>query len=391
MFMCGGIQRAEGHFGFDFVTHRGDPLPANTDMGFTVTLPEGPVNNNRDRMDRVEALSGWNFNDILRGDDRQTLGVEDFERDLTGHELDAAGIARISGLAAILPAGATSFTGGNIILGGDGADIIEGRGGDDIIDGDRWLDAELQVGTTRYPGVNNVYVPGTSNVCTTACAPTLRLLAAQGTINPGAISIVRSIKTQAPGTFVDTAVFSGLLAEYDIVLNANGSVTVTHIDPDDPTVVGIDGIDTLWNIERLTFADQSVELGVLFNTAATGTVNISGTLTEGQVLTALQAVTDVDGILAGTVFTFTWEAEVSPDEWSQVGVGNTFTPGDAEVGLRLRVIVTFNDRFGVPEQVVGDPFGPIANVNDAPVNAAGDPRSGSGRQLAAVGRRQPDR
>ena len=49
-------------------------------------------------------------------------------------------------------------------------------------------------------------------------------------------------------------------------------------------------------------------------------------------------------------------------------MGNTFTPGDAEVGLNLRVIVTFNDRFGVPEQVVGDPFGPIANVNDAPVN-----------------------
>ena len=92
MFMCPGIQRAEGHFGFDWVTHRGDPLPANTDMGFTVALPEGfPVNNNRDRMDRVEALSGWKFNDILHGDDRATLGVVDFERDLTDHELDQSG------------------------------------------------------------------------------------------------------------------------------------------------------------------------------------------------------------------------------------------------------------------------------------------------------------
>ncbi len=64
----------------------------------------------------------------------------------------AEGIARINGLAALLPAGATSFTGGNIILGGAGSDLIEGRGGNDIIDGDRWLDAQLRapnLATTR--------------------------------------------------------------------------------------------------------------------------------------------------------------------------------------------------------------------------------------------------
>ena len=256
-----GIQRAEGMLGFDWVTHRGDPLPANTDMEFTVALPPG-----RSTTTGTASTSSRRCPDGTSTTSCAATTARRSGRGLrSGPDRPRAHRRRaspaISGLAALLPAGATSFTGGNIILGGAGTDIIEGRGGDDIIDGDRWLNAELQVGTTRYPGVNNVYVPGTSNVCTTACAPTLRLLAAQGTVNPGAISIVRTINTPPAGTFVDTAVFSGLLAEYDIVLNANGSVTVTHIDPDDPTVVGIDGIDTLWNIERLTFADQSVELG----------------------------------------------------------------------------------------------------------------------------------
>ena len=202
MFMCGGIQRAEGHFGFDWVTHRGDPLPANTDMGFTVALPEGPVNNNRDRMDRVEALSGWNFNDILRGDDRATLGVADFETDLTGHELDAGG-HRSHQRARRDPAGRRDVVHGWQHHPGRRRQPTSSRVAAAT------TSSTVTAGWTpscrsRYPA-NNV-VPGTP-----ACAQALRraVPVAQGTINPGAISIVRSIKTQAPGTFVDTAVFTG--------------------------------------------------------------------------------------------------------------------------------------------------------------------------------------
>ena len=36
-----------------------------------------------------------------------------------------------------------AFSGGNIMLGGDGSDFIEGRGGNDIIDGDAYLHVEL--------------------------------------------------------------------------------------------------------------------------------------------------------------------------------------------------------------------------------------------------------
>ena len=63
-----GIQRNEGMIGFDWVTHRGDPPPANTDMRFTGLLPPD-LDNIRDRFDHVEGLSGWNLSDVLRGDD----------------------------------------------------------------------------------------------------------------------------------------------------------------------------------------------------------------------------------------------------------------------------------------------------------------------------------
>ena len=89
-----GIQRSEGMLGFDWVTHKNDPLPADSDMDFTGLLPPG-VETNRDRFDLVEALSGWNDDDILRGDDRAAV-------DLGGRRSTSstqAGINRITGLA----------------------------------------------------------------------------------------------------------------------------------------------------------------------------------------------------------------------------------------------------------------------------------------------------
>ena len=342
MFLGGGIQRAEGMLGFDWVSHRGDPSPGNTDMEVTVAaLPS--VETNRDRMDRVEALSGWNFNDILRGDSRAVGG--DPETGLDGHELTAEGIARINGLGALLP-GATSFTGGNIILGGGGSDIIEGRGGDDVIDGDRWLNAELQVGNTKYPGM------------TTA----LRSAVAAGSINPGAISIFRSIVTPAPSATVDVAVFSDVRNSYVVTTNANGSVTVNHNGG-----TATDGVDTLWNIERLTFTDQTVELAGT-NVAATGTPVINdNTPTEDQTLTVnTAAIADLDGLGA---FTVTWQADLDVGTWVEAHVGPTFTPSDNVVGLPLRVVVNFIDGEGVPEQVTGAATQPVINVNDVPVGA----------------------
>ena len=48
----------------------------------------------------------------------------------------------------LLPAGATEFAGGDILLGGGGNDMLEGRRGDDLLDGDAWLNVQLRGVTT---------------------------------------------------------------------------------------------------------------------------------------------------------------------------------------------------------------------------------------------------
>ena len=53
-----GIERNEGMFGFDWVTHRAIPRRPNADMHFTGLLPPD-LDNIRDRFDNVEGLSGW--------------------------------------------------------------------------------------------------------------------------------------------------------------------------------------------------------------------------------------------------------------------------------------------------------------------------------------------
>ena len=117
------------------------PAPANADMDLTGLLPPS-VDTNSDRFDLVEALSGWNQNDTLRGDDRDAAAM-------VGHELTPRAAQRVDRSAAPLLGGATTFTGGNIIIGGAGSDLIEGRGGDDLIDGDAWLNVRISVRTPR--------------------------------------------------------------------------------------------------------------------------------------------------------------------------------------------------------------------------------------------------
>ena len=138
-----GIERNHGVFGFDWVTHARSIEAADSDMRQIIV--DGP-NALKDRFLLVEALSGWDKNDVLRGDD-EVPSVPNTEVNVEGltNTLDAAGIARINGLAGLLPAGATEFGAGNIIIGGSGSDEIWGNGADDIIDGDKWLNVRLSV------------------------------------------------------------------------------------------------------------------------------------------------------------------------------------------------------------------------------------------------------
>jgi Ca2+-binding RTX toxin-like protein len=330
-----GIERSEGMRGFDWTIHKGDPQPANADMNFTGLLPD-TLDTLRDRYDLTESLSGWNLDDTLRGDSRVTA-------DLVGHELNAAGMARVAGLQTLV--GTAPLNAGNILLGGAGSDLIEGRGGNDVIDGDGWLNVQLRAPDPAAPG-------------TFKLVDTMSQLQADvqaGRIDPGLITIVRTAVAGSPGTNdFDTAVFSGLRAEYDFTPNAD-TMTVVHARG-----TTLDGTDRVNNVERLTFADGTIEVTAIpGNTPATGTVTISDTTPAvGQALTATPAITDADTVNAATLV-FSWQAETAANAFTTVGTGTTFTPTANQAGQRLRVVATFSDGDGVNESVTSAPTGVV--------------------------------
>jgi Ca2+-binding RTX toxin-like protein len=287
-----GIEKVAGAAGFDWLTGVGDPQPQDTDLQLPILGLGIPLNGVRDRFNEVEALSGWNLNDTIRGDD-----IVPAQRGGGGFigcdALDQAGLDRITGLDPLVPALtvdsapiiAASATldcplvgnvwgDGNILLGGAGSDIIEGRGANDIIDGDRFLNVRLsvrtdpanpatQIGTTdllEHTAVaGGTFGPGTSGM-------TLQQAVFAGLVDPGNIVAVREIVAPtvsaadcdaASPLNCDSALFSGPQSDYTIALNGDGSVTVTHNPPagGGGGVTANDGIDTLRNVEQVIFCD----------------------------------------------------------------------------------------------------------------------------------------
>ena len=292
MLLGPGIQRAEGMLGFDWAIHKRDvtasgaPANGNSDMLITGLLPPS-VETNRDRFDLVEALSGWNGNDTLLGDDRTAADLGDTTGVSPEHALNAAGIARIAGLSTILPVGATSFNAGNILVGGLGNDLIQGRGGNDIIDGDAWLDVQLVHDNPAIPGVQGIYE---------WLDPTLRDAMLSMAINPGHMDIVRTLRTTVDTASADVAIFSGPQADYTFSGTA-ANLIVTH---DGGT--GTDGTDTVRNVEFLRFGGATganVPTSSVVNTNAGPVVNVtapaSGALVRGNV-TLTATATDTDGV-----------------------------------------------------------------------------------------------
>ncbi|WP_262030241.1 cadherin domain-containing protein [Microvirga sp. Mcv34] len=102
------------------------------------------------------------------------------------------------------------------------------------------------------------------------------------------------------GTGTNTAVFSGNRSNYTLVVNGDGSITVT-----DPRA-GKDGVDTLRNVQFAQFADQTISLTGTTdpNTAPTdialSALSIDESGTAGSVIGTLSA-TDT----AGSTFTYT--------------------------------------------------------------------------------------
>ncbi len=425
MFAGEGIQKNIGMWGHDWVIHQGQQTGADADMRVEIftTLPLEVL---RDRFSQVEGLSGWHHDDVLRGDDRTGTGPEGGtvvdptpETGLRYNELNQAAIDRIAGLDQIITDdlmvdgeywadgswenGQTGtsekiFVGGNILLGGGGSDTIEGRGGDDVIDGDRYLSVRI-AGTAKDGStfsVDRMDGPVTLNGVTKPLSAWM----IEGAVNPGSLEIVREILDGGAADDIDTAVYWDVRENYEVTQNADGSFTVAHIDQTGGAIDPVtgrnresDGVDRLYNIERVQFADGVFDIETLIpqpNSPATGAPVISDlTPTEGQQL-AVNTGLIADGNGLGA-FSYQWQ--VSSDggaTWSNIpaqagGTSANFTPNDGilgfggQVGSVLRVAVSFTDGAGnletltsAPTGVVGDDWNAIPFVGNTFNGTEGD-------------------
>jgi hypothetical protein len=95
-----------------------------------------------------------------------------------------------------------------------------------------------------------------------------------------------------------------------------------------------------------------------------GTVNITGTAAEDQVLTA--KVTDDDG-LDGVTVSYQWQqSRDNGATWDNIAgaTSDTFALGDDQVNQLVRVSVTYYDALNTRETLNSSATNPVANVND---------------------------
>ncbi|HEY7987518.1 MAG TPA: calcium-binding protein, partial [Methylophilaceae bacterium] len=104
------------------------------------------------------------------------------------------------------------------------------------------------------------------------------------------------------------------------------------------------------------------------NDAPTGSVTLSGTATQNQVLTASNSIADADGL--GTI-TYQWQSSPNGTTWTNItgATASTFTLAEAQVGKQVRAVASYTDSHGTAESVNSSATSAIANVNDAPTGA----------------------
>ena len=117
--------------------------------------------------------------------------------------------------------------------------------------------------------------------------------------------------------------------------------------------------DLLGSAEKVT---SSVTPNVInVNDQPTGTVTISGSATQKQVLTATNTLADIDGL--GTI-SYQWLANGTAITGA---TASTLTLGQAQVGKSITVQAAYTDLLGTIEKVTSSATTNVVNINDAPV------------------------
>src|SRR5258706_11211670 len=218
-------------------------------------------------------------------------------------------------------------------------------------------------------------------------APMIPLML-NGTYNPGQLVAVREIMSDSGG--FDTAVFQGNISEYTILTDDRGTADFSDdvITVIDTSVKPRDGTDHLTHIERLQFADITMDVVPNRDNAPKGTLTITdlngGEIRTGHLLPAsIAGVTDPHNVSAanptGAItgdIRYTWQSEQVPgsgvfddiillpggDLAFESASGTTFRALPLVYGLSLRVKAIYTDAHGLTEQVCWDAHAPVCSV-----------------------------
>ena len=180
-------------------------------------------------------------------------------------------------------------------------------------------------------------------------------LSISGTLAQGQTLTATNALTDADG--MGTVSYQWLAGGTAIAGATASTFTLTQAQVGKVIAVKASYTDLLGTAESMTSAATVAVASP--NNAATGAVSISGTLTQGQMLTASNTLADADGM--GTV----------SYQWLAGGVAitgataSTFTLTQAQVGKVIAVKASYTDLLGTAESMTSSASLAVANVNDA--------------------------
>ncbi|MFM8342414.1 MAG: hypothetical protein ACKN9F_09380, partial [Methylomonas sp.] len=242
----------------------------------------------------------------------------------------------------------------NNLIGNRGDNLLQGLAGNDLLQGDGGND-------TLEGGIGNDSLSGGSG------DDVYRFALGDGH------DLIQSTEGN------DSLVFAAGINASDVVVSRqNGDLSLLLNAQDSLSFSNSNGLA----IDRVLFADGTVWYakadGSGFNASLTGNLSIVGELRQGQTLTLQNTLQDADGLGA---FNYQWQASSNGSDWQTIvgAVNSSLVLGQAQVGQRLRVQLSYTDGRGNTESITTLASASVVNVNDAPtggVNIAGIAKQG---------------
>ena len=171
-----------------------------------------------------------------------------------------------------------------------------------------------------------------------------------GTASEG--EVLTATVMDADGVDTSTITYQWQAGTDEAILSTSKAYTLTQSEVGKTMTVTVRYTDQQGTTETLTATTGTVD-----NVNNAGTVTISGTASEGEVLTA--TVMDADGVDTSTI-TYQWQA--GTDE-AILSTSKAYTLTQAEVGKTMTVTARYTDQQGTTETLTAT-TGTVTNVND---------------------------